>query len=160
MSGHHVPAGLPEKIRHYIDGEFVDSVEGETFDVLDPVTNETYVTAAAGQKADVDLEVARRRLDLAWFERGDPALALELARALARAVRALPAREGEAWELRARMFEGAALAALERRSEAEPVFAELVAHLRAASGRRTDLFPSLTASPIDEFDPDPDLDEI
>ena len=58
MTGHHVPAGLPEKIRHYIDGEFVDSVGGETFDVLDPVSNETYVTAAAGQKADVDLAVA------------------------------------------------------------------------------------------------------
>ena len=58
MTGHHVPDGLPDKIRHYIDGEFVDSVGGETFDVLDPVSNETYVTAAAGQTADVDLAVA------------------------------------------------------------------------------------------------------
>jgi len=58
MSAHHVPKGLPTKIQHYIDGKFVDSVGGETFDVLDPVSNETYVTAAAGQKADVDLAVA------------------------------------------------------------------------------------------------------
>jgi 5-carboxymethyl-2-hydroxymuconic-semialdehyde dehydrogenase len=35
----HVPADLPTSIRHYIDGEFVDSADGGTFDVLDPVTN-------------------------------------------------------------------------------------------------------------------------
>jgi hypothetical protein len=43
---HHIPTGLPDRIRHYIDGAFVDSVDGDTFDVLDPVTNETYTTAA------------------------------------------------------------------------------------------------------------------
>ncbi|MBK0422512.1 5-carboxymethyl-2-hydroxymuconate semialdehyde dehydrogenase [Leucobacter sp. CSA2] len=52
------PTGLPDKIRHYIDGEFVDSVGGEEFDVLEPVSNETYITAASGQKADIDLAVA------------------------------------------------------------------------------------------------------
>ncbi|MHA7986308.1 5-carboxymethyl-2-hydroxymuconate semialdehyde dehydrogenase [Rathayibacter sp. CAU 1779] len=57
----HVPAGVPTSIRHFIDGEFVDSVDGNTFDVLDPVTNETYVTAAAGTKADVDRAVASAR---------------------------------------------------------------------------------------------------
>ena len=40
---HHVPDGLPDQIQHYIDGEFVDSVDGATFDVLDPVSNQTYV---------------------------------------------------------------------------------------------------------------------
>ncbi len=55
------PAGLPEKIQHYIDGAFVDSVDGDTFEVLNPVTNETYVHAAAGKKADVDLAVAAAR---------------------------------------------------------------------------------------------------
>ena len=49
---HHIPEGLPDRIRHYIDGEFVDSVGGETFDVLDPVSNETYVQAAAGHEAE------------------------------------------------------------------------------------------------------------
>lgn len=60
---HFIPENLPDRIRHYIDGEFVDSVAvdgtpGGTFDVLDPVTNETYVQAAAGTKADIDLAVA------------------------------------------------------------------------------------------------------
>jgi 5-carboxymethyl-2-hydroxymuconic-semialdehyde dehydrogenase len=58
MSEHYVPEGIPDRIRHFIDGEFVDSVSGRTFDVLDPVTNQTYVTAAAGQKEDIDLAVA------------------------------------------------------------------------------------------------------
>ena len=55
---HHVPKNLPERIRHYIDGVFVDSVDGTTFDVLDPVSNETYVQAAAGKQADIDRAVA------------------------------------------------------------------------------------------------------
>src|SRR5699024_5255399 len=55
--GHRKPADLPERIQHYIDGAFVDSADGATFDVLDPVTNETYVGAAAGKKADIDLAV-------------------------------------------------------------------------------------------------------
>jgi 5-carboxymethyl-2-hydroxymuconic-semialdehyde dehydrogenase len=55
---HYVPENLPEKIQHFIDGEFVESVDGDTFDVLDPVSNETYVQAAAGKKADIDLAVA------------------------------------------------------------------------------------------------------
>jgi 5-carboxymethyl-2-hydroxymuconic-semialdehyde dehydrogenase len=58
MAAHYVPEGLPSRIQHYIDGKFVDSVDGATFDVLDPVSNETYATAAAGQKADIDLAVA------------------------------------------------------------------------------------------------------
>ncbi|WP_105566137.1 5-carboxymethyl-2-hydroxymuconate semialdehyde dehydrogenase [Microbacterium halophytorum] len=55
------PANLPERIRHYIGGAFVDSVDGDAFDVLDPVTNETYITAAAGKKADIDAAVAAAR---------------------------------------------------------------------------------------------------
>ena len=55
---HFVPKNLPDSIRHYIDGEFVDSVDGGTFDVLDPVSNETYVQAAAGKQADIDRAVA------------------------------------------------------------------------------------------------------
>ena len=39
------PAHLPEKIRHYINGEHVDSIDGDTFEVLNPVTNEPYITA-------------------------------------------------------------------------------------------------------------------
>ena len=29
------PNDLPEKILHYIDGEFVSSIDGDEFDVLD-----------------------------------------------------------------------------------------------------------------------------
>ena len=54
----HVPAGLPDRIQHHIDGALVDSLDGGTFEVLDPVTNRTYATAAAGQQADVDAAVA------------------------------------------------------------------------------------------------------
>ncbi|WP_338759475.1 5-carboxymethyl-2-hydroxymuconate semialdehyde dehydrogenase [Nocardia vulneris] len=53
----HLPADLPTRIRHYIDGAFVDSVDGATFGVLDPVTNEVYVRAAAGKRADIDRAV-------------------------------------------------------------------------------------------------------
>lgn len=52
------PPGLPDRIRHFIDGEFADSIDGATFDVLDPVSNQTYITAAAGGPADVDRAVA------------------------------------------------------------------------------------------------------
>lgn len=53
----HTPSDLPTRIQHYIDGAFVDSVDGATFGVLDPVTNEVYVQAAAGKQADIDLAV-------------------------------------------------------------------------------------------------------
>ncbi|WP_425953404.1 5-carboxymethyl-2-hydroxymuconate semialdehyde dehydrogenase [Xylanimonas sp. McL0601] len=56
-----VPADLPERIQHYIGGRLVDSLDGATFDVIDPVTNEAYVQAAAGKKADVDAAVAAAR---------------------------------------------------------------------------------------------------
>ncbi|MGM0700439.1 MAG: aldehyde dehydrogenase [Actinomycetota bacterium] len=52
------PADLPEKIRHYIGGEFVDSIDGDEFDVLNPVTNEPYIKAASGKKADIEAAVA------------------------------------------------------------------------------------------------------
>jgi 5-carboxymethyl-2-hydroxymuconic-semialdehyde dehydrogenase len=58
MTEHYLPENLPNHIQHYIDGKFVDSMGGETFDVLDPVSNTNYATAAAGQKADIDLAVA------------------------------------------------------------------------------------------------------
>jgi 5-carboxymethyl-2-hydroxymuconic-semialdehyde dehydrogenase len=53
----HVPEGLPGHLRHFIDGELRDSVDGATFGVLDPVSNQTYATAAAGRAADVDAAV-------------------------------------------------------------------------------------------------------
>ncbi|MCH6469819.1 5-carboxymethyl-2-hydroxymuconate semialdehyde dehydrogenase [Sinomonas terrae] len=58
MSKHFVPENLPTHLQHYIGGKRVDSIGGETFEVLDPVTNTTYATAASGQKADIDAAVA------------------------------------------------------------------------------------------------------
>ncbi|WP_242491782.1 5-carboxymethyl-2-hydroxymuconate semialdehyde dehydrogenase [Actinomyces minihominis] len=58
MAAAPAPANLPEQILHYIDGNYVPSLSGETFDVLNPVTNETYIQAASGDKADVERAVA------------------------------------------------------------------------------------------------------
>ncbi|MGO1647218.1 MAG: 5-carboxymethyl-2-hydroxymuconate semialdehyde dehydrogenase [Agrococcus casei] len=52
------PEGIPELIPHYINGERVGSIDGDTFDVLDPVTNEPYTKAASGKPADIDAAVA------------------------------------------------------------------------------------------------------
>ena len=52
------PEHLPTHLPHHIGGRDVDSIGGETFAVLDPVTNRTYATVAAGQQADVDAAVA------------------------------------------------------------------------------------------------------
>ena len=61
MAEHFIPENLPTHIQHFINGKFVDSVNGATFEVLDPVTNRTYATAAAGQKEDIDAAVASAR---------------------------------------------------------------------------------------------------
>ncbi|MBN6750097.1 5-carboxymethyl-2-hydroxymuconate semialdehyde dehydrogenase [Micrococcus luteus] len=67
------PQGLPDVLRHYIDGEFVDSIDGDTFEVLDPVTNEPYLTAASGKAADIDRAVAAAKRA---FESGEWSQAL------------------------------------------------------------------------------------
>ncbi len=61
MNGDRIPDGLPDRIQHYIGGAHADSVDGDTFEVLDPVTNSAYITAAAGKKADIDRAVAAAR---------------------------------------------------------------------------------------------------
>lgn len=55
---HGKPVNLPDQLRHYINGSFVDSVDGDTFEVLDPVTNTAYLTASSGKVADVAAAVA------------------------------------------------------------------------------------------------------
>jgi 5-carboxymethyl-2-hydroxymuconic-semialdehyde dehydrogenase len=57
-------AQLVEEIglqRHYIDGEFRESVSGATFTTLDPATNEPIAEASDGAAADVDAAVAAAR---------------------------------------------------------------------------------------------------
>ena len=72
------PTDLPEKILHYINGEFVPSIDGEEFDVLDPVTNQPYIKAASGKPADIDKAVAAAK---DAFENGPWAKALPRERA-------------------------------------------------------------------------------
>ncbi|HRP99536.1 MAG TPA: 5-carboxymethyl-2-hydroxymuconate semialdehyde dehydrogenase [Terrimesophilobacter sp.] len=95
---HHTPANLPDRIRHYIDGAFVDSVDGTTFDVLDPVSNETYVQAASGSAADIDRAVAaaKRAFDAGPWPRMKNR---ERARILNRIADQVEARDAELAEL-------------------------------------------------------------
>ena len=95
---HFIPAGLPERIRHFIDGQFVDSVDESTFDVLDPVSNTTYVRAAAGKQADIDLAVAaaKRAFDTGPWPR---MTARERWRILNRIADQVEARDSELAEL-------------------------------------------------------------
>ncbi len=95
---HFVPENLPDRIRHYIDGAFVDSADGATFDVLDPVSNETYVQAAAGKQADIDLAVAAAKR--AFDEGPWPRMRnRERARILNRIAELVAARDAELAEL-------------------------------------------------------------
>lgn len=57
----HVPAGLPDHLPHFVDGERRNSADGDTFEVADPVSNRPYATASAGRARDVDLAVAAAR---------------------------------------------------------------------------------------------------
>ncbi len=88
------PANLPTQLQHHIGGRAVDSIGGETFEVLDPVTNEVYATAAAGQQADVDAAVAAATLA---FEEGPwPRMkARERARILMRIADVVASRDDE-----------------------------------------------------------------
>jgi 5-carboxymethyl-2-hydroxymuconic-semialdehyde dehydrogenase len=52
------PAGLPTTLEHFIGGAHVASVDGETFEVADPVSNQPYASVAAGAAKDVDRAVA------------------------------------------------------------------------------------------------------
>jgi 5-carboxymethyl-2-hydroxymuconic-semialdehyde dehydrogenase len=98
MTAHHVPDGLPARIQHYIDGQFVDSIGGETFGVLDPVTNEEYATAAAGQQADIDAAV--RAATLAFHKGPWPRMKpRERARVLNRIADAVEAQDARLAEL-------------------------------------------------------------
>ncbi|MGH2375738.1 MAG: 5-carboxymethyl-2-hydroxymuconate semialdehyde dehydrogenase [bacterium] len=51
--------------RHFIDGTFVESADGETFATLNPATNKTITTVARGAAEDIDRAVraARRAFD-------------------------------------------------------------------------------------------------
>ncbi len=56
-----VPPGLPAKLEHFIAGQPAGSVDGATFEVANPVTNQPYAAVAAGGVKDVDRAVAAAR---------------------------------------------------------------------------------------------------
>ena len=43
-----------QRFRNFVNGAFVDAAGGETYDVLDPSTGETYAQAALSRDEDVD----------------------------------------------------------------------------------------------------------
>jgi tetratricopeptide (TPR) repeat protein len=71
----------------------------------------------------------------------------------------LPTEESEAWEPRARIFEGAALHALGRTDEAARIFGELGARLDGRA-RRDDLFPSPLAKEWTEAGGGAEIDRL
>ncbi|MGH3518501.1 MAG: 5-carboxymethyl-2-hydroxymuconate semialdehyde dehydrogenase [Haloechinothrix sp.] len=93
-----IPAGLARRITHHIDGSEVDSVSGDTFDVLDPVSNKPYASAAAGHAEDIARAVAAARR--AFTDGPWPTMkARERARVLYRIADAVEAQESRLAEL-------------------------------------------------------------
>src|SRR5688572_14373060 len=69
-------ADLSEKPRQlFIDGKFQSAQSGETFDVVDPSSGETFGGVASGGAADIDLAVkaARRCFDSGAWTNQTPA---------------------------------------------------------------------------------------
>jgi gamma-glutamyl-gamma-aminobutyraldehyde dehydrogenase len=68
---------LPSIVRNriYIDGEFVDAIDGSTFETFEPATGTVLATVAAGGAADIDIAVAaaRRSFDEGGWSRIAPA---------------------------------------------------------------------------------------
>jgi 5-carboxymethyl-2-hydroxymuconic-semialdehyde dehydrogenase len=75
--------------RHYIDGEFRESLDGGTFETLDPTSNDRLALAAAGGAGDVDAAVAaaRRAFDEGPWPRMTAARRARVLRQVADAIR-------------------------------------------------------------------------
>ena len=61
-------AALRYESRHFIDGAFVDSRDGDTLEVINPATGQKLTRVAAGNAADIDRAVAAGK---ACFQRRD-----------------------------------------------------------------------------------------
>ncbi len=83
---------MAEQFRNIINGEAVDAVSGETYDVVDPTTGNTYATAPASGAEDVDR--AMRAADAAFESWGNTTPA-ERQTALLKIADALEARMDE-----------------------------------------------------------------
>ena len=60
-------------VKHFIGGEFVDSLDGKTFDSITPIDNTALATVAEGAAADVDRAVKAARMGFAVWSRMSPA---------------------------------------------------------------------------------------
>lgn len=65
---------VPGTPLHFIGGRFVPSISGETFEVIDPATEQVSTLAARGQAADIAAAVraARQRFDEGSWSRAKP----------------------------------------------------------------------------------------
>ena len=56
---------MADALQNYIDGKWVDAIDGDRFDVFNPATGEVIATAPDSQPADVEraIDVARRTFD-------------------------------------------------------------------------------------------------
>ena len=91
---------IPPEVPHYIDGERRPSVSGETFETIDPSTNQPITRVAAGQAEDVERAVAAAKR---VFDEGDWAhlVPRERARLLGRIADAIEARDEQIAQLEA-----------------------------------------------------------
>lgn len=80
--------------RHFIGNEFIDSVDGGTFPVVNPATEQVFTTAARGGQAEVDLAVAAAKasFDSGVWSRAKPSFRREV---LMRAAELIDARADE-----------------------------------------------------------------
>jgi betaine-aldehyde dehydrogenase len=81
----------------FINGQFVDSVTGQTFEVFNPATEEAIATAPAGNAADVD--TAAKAATKAFYEGWRTVTAQERGRVLLRLAERVRARRAELAEL-------------------------------------------------------------
>jgi acyl-CoA reductase-like NAD-dependent aldehyde dehydrogenase len=66
---------VADALQNYIDGRWVDAVDGERFDVFDPATGEVIATAPHSKRPDVEraVDAARRTFDDGSWWPGTPA---------------------------------------------------------------------------------------
>ncbi|MGH2660826.1 MAG: aldehyde dehydrogenase family protein [Actinomycetota bacterium] len=63
---------MAQELQNYVDGKWVDALDGERFDVFNPATGEVVATGPNSKKADVEraIDAARRTFDEgAWWPR-------------------------------------------------------------------------------------------
>lgn len=89
----------PREVRHFIGGEFVDSLDGATFASVGPIDNEVCATVAEGSAADADRAVAAAREAFEQWSTTSPAARKKV---LLKVADGLEARIDEiaAWETR------------------------------------------------------------